>query len=455
MQRKQDATRRLPSFIFWHEHCNEMMDRRRSQRPMLPPPAKIITTTVISMMLISCATGRGGCCRAAASAFVPAAAKSNAPRQSQAATRLFGSSSSSSAPPGGGSTQKKKKTKKTVNHPRKLDKVSAEPSEATDGALSWETFDFSTNPKLDSRFSGGGGGGGEDNESQKLLNRIARGQDSAEDFAKVTKLEAIRDREAAKKMDEINAAYRSLTPELVASASAVLEPYINTDRVGRIDTALGQRTKRAKFLYENPSNPSNVWACLRTIDSFGVQNVDVIIDSGMYEGKMAISAKSGMRTAMGSAKWLTLRNHLSTADAVAAIKAQGYQIWATDLNPDSVDVRELDWDAAGPVCVVMGNEERGISDEMRRLVDKTFTLPMCGFAESFNLSVATSITLAHMSSRSDGQGNGPLRPGDLDEHELACLRLKGLLGSLPQRRMGKALLKQNGIILPEQIMSLL
>ena len=432
-----------------------MMDRRRSQRPMLPPPAKIITTTVISMMLISCATGRGGCCRAAASAFVPAAAKSNAPRQSQAATRLFGSSSSSSAPPGGGSTQKKKKTKKTVNHPRKLDKVSAEPSEATDGALSWETFDFSTNPKLDSRFSGGGGGDGEDNESQKLLNRIARGQDSAEDFAKVTKLEAIRDREAAKKMDEINAAYRSLTPELVASASAVLEPYINTDRVGRIDTALGQRTKRAKFLYENPSNPSNVWACLRTIDSFGVQNVDVIIDSGMYEGKMAISAKSGMRTAMGSAKWLTLRNHLSTADAVAAIKAQGYQIWATDLNPDSVDVRELDWDAAGPVCVVMGNEERGISDEMRRLVDKTFTLPMCGFAESFNLSVATSITLAHMSSRSDGQGNGPLRPGDLDEHELACLRLKGLLGSLPQRRMGKALLKQNGIILPEQIMSLL
>ena len=422
--------------------CNEMRDRRRSrsQRPMLPPPVKIITATVMmSMMLISCATRRGVCCRAAAaSAFVPsAAAKSNAPRQSQAAaTRLFGSSS-----------------KKTVNHPRKLDKVSAEPSEATDGALSWETFDFSTNPKLDNRFSGGGGG--EDNESQKLLNQIARGQDSAEDFAKVTKLEAIKDREAAKRMDEINAAYRALTPELVASASAVLEPYINADRVERIDTVLGQRTKRAKFLYENPSNPSNVWACLRTIDSFGVQNVDVIIDSGMYEGKMAISAKSGMRTAMGSAKWLTLRNHLSTADAVAAIKAQGYQIWATDLNPDSVDVRELDWDAAGPVCVVMGNEERGISDEMRRLVDKTFTLPMCGFAESFNLSVATSITLAHMSAMSDGEGNGPLRPGDLDEHELACLRLKGLLGSLPQRRMGKALLKQNGIVLPEQIMSLL
>ena len=43
---------------------------------------------------------------------------------------------------------------------------------------------------------------------------------------------------------------------------------------------------------------------------------------------------------------------------------------------------------------------------------------------------------------------GPLRPGDLDEHEYNGLYLKGLLQSLPQKRMGTALLKQNGIILP-------
>ena len=86
---------------------------------------------------------------------------------------------------------------------------------------------------------------------------------------------------------------------------------------------------------------------------------------------------------------------------------------------------------------------------MRELADETFYLPMCGFAESFNLSVATAITLAYMSAVStragDEDGNdlkGPLRPGDLDPHELQSLRLRGVLNSLAQRRMGKALLKK-------------
>ena len=122
------------------------------------------------------------------------------------------------------------------------------------------------------------------------------------------------------------------------------------------------------------------------------------------------------------------------------------------MNPNSKDVREIDWDA-GPICVVMGNEDKGISDEMRNLADETFTLPMSGFAESFNLSVATSITLAHMSANSS-DGKGPLRPGDMDVHEYNCLYLKGLLQSLPQKRTGPALLKQNGILLPKEIMNL-
>ena len=118
------------------------------------------------------------------------------------------------------------------------------------------------------------------------------------------------------------------------------------------------------------------------------------------------------------------------------------------MNPSSKDVRDLEWDV-GPVCIVMGNEELGISDEMRELADETFTLPMVGFAESFNLSVATSITLAHMSAKSKN-GKGPLKPGDLDEHEFNCLYLKGLLNSLPQKKLGPAILRQNGIHLPHE-----
>jgi len=294
------------------------------------------------------------------------------------------------------------------------------------GELDWDHYEYSRKPKKDLRF---------DKDTYKL-NIIDEEEEAEKDII------------AAKELEKRNNAYVSLSPEVVNTAIKVLEPYVNTNRQERISGILKQRTKRTKFLFENPSNPSNVWACLRTIDSFGIQNVDVIIESGRYSGKQGLSQKRGMRTAVGSAQWLSLTNHASTLKAIREIRdMQGYKIYASDLSPDSVDVRDIDWDD-GPICVVMGNEESGISEEMRSLADKTFTLPMCGFAESFNLSVATSITLAHMSANSV-DGNGPLQPGDLDPNEYDYLYLKGLLNSLAQKRMGIALLRQNGITLPD------
>jgi len=332
---------------------------------------------------------------------------------------------------------KKKSTRKSRNRRRREEEERLGESQTE---LSWETFDFSLNPKQDHRFS-------DDGASIAANN----GLDIAE--------EALEDKRHAKKMKETNNAYLKLNPELIAKAIAALEPWINDDRLERISGVLKQRTKHSKFLFENPSNPSNVWACLRTIDSFGMQNVDVIIESGRYSGKQAISQKKGMRTAMGSAQWLTLNNYHTTKEAIEKIRGQGFKIYASDLNPNSKDVRDIDWDEDDrPICIVMGNEDRGISQEMRELADETFTLPMSGFAESFNLSVATSITLAHMSAKSyhcekDSEGNrkGPLRPGDLSDHEYNCLYLKGLIHSLPQKRMSKALLKQVGVELPDAL----
>lgn len=214
-----------------------------------------------------------------------------------------------------------------------------------------------------------------------------------------------------------------------------------------------------------------MWACLRTIESFGIQHVDVILQSDRYAGKAALHQKRGMRTAMGAAQWLTLRNHASTADAIQYLRQQqpGIRIWASDLNAQSRDIRNVDWDGSmdndddtsscnRPIGIVMGNEENGISEEMRELADATFTLTMVGFAESFNLSVATAITCAHLSAASSSTGSvakGPLRPGDLPEHQYRCLMLKGLLNSLPQKRMADAVLKQAGIALPKSLMDLL
>jgi tRNA G18 (ribose-2'-O)-methylase SpoU len=274
--------------------------------------------------------------------------------------------------------------------------------------------------------------------------------------------ETVADRAALAHQEEHLAAWERLPPELVAEATAVLKPYVQKGRIERMETVFRQRTARTRFLFENPANPSNVWACLRTMDSFGIQHTDLVLQSDQYLGKAALQQKRGMRTAVGSAQWLTLRNHPSTADAVetlrhqAASQGKDLKLYASDLCPTSVDIRTIDWNLPEDhqICIVMGNEERGISNEMRELADVTFSLPMVGFAESFNLSVATAITLAHLSAAS-AANKGPLRLGDLPEQEINCLMLKGLLHSLPQKRMADALLRKEGIELPKEIVRLL
>jgi tRNA G18 (ribose-2'-O)-methylase SpoU len=302
--------------------------------------------------------------------------------------------------------------------------------------LNWETFDYGGDPKWDPRF--------DDSRSLNVSN---------EDLDKLVEKENVKDEVAAQKLNEAQSAWQNLSPDLVDRATQVLLPMINGDRVSRIESVLKQRTQQTRFLFENPSNPSNVWACLRTIESFGIQYVDVVIQSSLYKGKAALSQKRGMRTAVGSAQWLSIANHASAVAAVKKLrKESNCLIYASDLNPTSKDIRTIDWGAPEhddrPICIVMGNENAGISEEMRELVDGTFTLPMSGFAESYNLSVATAITLAHLSAASQGD-KGPLRPGDLQDHEYNTLFLKGLLNSAAQTRMAYAVLRREGIELPE------
>jgi tRNA G18 (ribose-2'-O)-methylase SpoU len=323
--------------------------------------------------------------------------------------------------------------------------------------LEWDRFEFGDSPKWDARFGN---------------STIASNDEKLDELAEE---ETQQDRIMTERLDQEHAAWQALDPALVRRATEALLPLVKAERVDKIRSVLGRRTSHVRFLYENPSNPSNVWACLRTIDSFGIQHVDVVVQSGKYKGKAAITQKRGMRTALGSAQWLTLRNHLSTKDAIAYIRRQrhqeggdgpGFRIYASDVNPSARDIRTIDWANeanGGPICIVMGNEEAGISDEMRDLVDDTFYLPMAGFAESFNLSVATAVTLAYLNAAStggqggdahssdDGAPIGPIRPGDLCQQELDCLILKGMLSSVANKRAIHAFLNREGIVLPEEI----
>jgi tRNA (guanosine-2'-O-)-methyltransferase len=63
--------------------------------------------------------------------------------------------------------------------------------------------------------------------------------------------------------------------------------------------------------------------------------------------------------------------------------------------------------AVSRLAVVFGNEHHGVSPEMRAWADGTFSIPMRGFVESLNISVAAAITLQTLAR----DGRPRLEPG--------------------------------------------
>lgn len=94
---------------------------------------------------------------------------------------------------------------------------------------------------------------------------------------------------------------------------------------------------------------------------------------------------------MGSEKWVDIHEHETTEQCLIKQKQLGHKILVTTLNSTSMPVHQ--WDFTQPTTIVMGNERDGVSPKALELADATCYIPMHGFTESYNISVATSMIL--------------------------------------------------------------
>jgi len=189
-----------------------------------------------------------------------------------------------------------------------------------------------------------------------------------------------------------------LTDEDVAKGIAAVGKYVTRERREKFDKILGQRTDFVRFVFEDPINLNNVWACLRTFDAFGLQYTSVIAQEESYHTAWR---KQTMMQAMGAQKWLTLKQETSSVECLRRLKSQGYRIVASALDPSpsvSVSAYDVDW-TSQQSAIVLGNEMRGISDAVRAEADILFHLPMKGFAESLNVSAFSAALCGVLNQR--------------------------------------------------------
>lgn len=107
------------------------------------------------------------------------------------------------------------------------------------------------------------------------------------------------------------------------------------------------------------------------------------------KGSAQINAEA-IKTSAGALTRLPVCRVSSLKGAISYMKDSGINIIGTKENSEKV-YHEADYTV--PVAVVMGSEEKGISDELLDLCDNTVGIPILGEIQSLNVSVATGIIL--------------------------------------------------------------
>lgn len=196
-----------------------------------------------------------------------------------------------------------------------------------------------------------------------------------------------------------------------------LEPLLTEERIQRMNVVIENRTFGFIPVLENIYDRGNISAVMRSAEAFGFFRCHIIEQENA-------KFKASNRVTKGADKWLDVKVHRSAESSVKELKSQGFQIFATHLEA-SKSIEVVDF--SKPTAIVLGNEKEGVSPEMVDLCDGNVIIPMQGFSQSFNISVAAALVFqqAYL-ARKKALGQS----GDLSREEKLFVRANYVLRNL-------------------------
>ncbi len=164
---------------------------------------------------------------------------------------------------------------------------------------------------------------------------------------------------------------------------AYLENFVTGKRKETFKKILDMRTRFLTVVLEDLYQMHNISAVVRSCDIFGIQDVHII--QKKYQPKLSHGI------AKGAEKWISMYKYQNTSEAIRTLKSKGYQIVATTPHTDAYYLP--DFIPEKKSAFFFGVEKDGLSEKVLSQADVHLKIPMYGFTESFNISVAAALIL--------------------------------------------------------------
>ena len=136
-------------------------------------------------------------------------------------------------------------------------------------------------------------------------------------------------------------------------------------------------------MLDHLNDPHNLGAIIRTCEAAGIKGIIIPKDRSVEVNSTVI------KVSVGTIEQVKVCQVTNLVNTIKYLKEKNYWVIGTDMN--GTDYTKLDYN--GKIVIVIGNEETGMSDLVKRNCDFIASIPMLGTTNSLNASVATGIIL--------------------------------------------------------------
>lgn len=131
----------------------------------------------------------------------------------------------------------------------------------------------------------------------------------------------------------------------------------------------------------------NIGSVFRTSDAFRVESIYLC-------GITATPPHPELhKTALGAEYTVDWKYFNNTLDAVNKLKSEGYIVYSIEQVEGSIMLDELELDTTKKYAIVMGNEVKGVQQEVINNSNGCIEIPQYGTKHSLNVSVTTGIVI--------------------------------------------------------------
>lgn len=159
--------------------------------------------------------------------------------------------------------------------------------------------------------------------------------------------------------------------------------------MGRIDRDAFAQSQKLPLVVvlDNVRSLHNVGSVFRTSDAFRVECI-------MLCGITATPPSAEIhKTALGAEDVVDWKYYGSTMDAVAELRSQGYRIYSIELCQGSIALQDFVTAPGERYAVVLGNEVKGVQQDVVDASDGAIEIPQFGTKHSLNVSVTAGMVI--------------------------------------------------------------